>query len=215
MCGYQCCPLGVHPDLQTCDKRKEAEERGKALELCLPPPHPCCTQQEAGHLESHLYYKHRDVYDMVEALNDWRQDEILKKKLSSHHGCVVCRDSFIGITCHLFDHKRKFRKTFHFCLRPFYEQHTAANIIEKVTRIMDEFGKVNFVCTDNDHNIKKASSRCWILVLSLQLGRRQKHYHGNSLAHTLELRFLKMFEFKDEEGVFYDVLNVEGKFRKV
>ena len=28
----------------------------------------------------------------------------------------------------------------------------------------------------------------------------------NSLAHTLELRFLKMFEFEDEEGVFYDVL---------
>ena len=28
----------------------------------------------------------------------------------------------------------------------------------------------------------------------------------NSLAHTLELCFLKMFEFKDEEGVFYDVL---------
>ena len=37
----------------------------------------------------------------------------------------------------------------------------------------------------------------------------------NTLAHTLELRFLKMFEFKDEEGVFYDVLNVEGNFRKV
>ena len=40
-------------------KRKEAEERGKGLELCLPPPppHPCCTQQEAeaSHLESHLY----------------------------------------------------------------------------------------------------------------------------------------------------------------
>ena len=70
MCGYQCCPEGVHPDLQTCDKGKEAEERGKALELCLPPPHPCCTQQEASHLESHLYYKHRDIYEMVEALND-------------------------------------------------------------------------------------------------------------------------------------------------
>ena len=39
----------------------------------------------------------------------------------------------------------------------------------------------------------------------------------NTLAHTLELRFLKMFEFKDEDGVFYgyDVLNVEGNFRKV
>ena len=35
----------------------------------------------------------------------------------------------------------------------------------------------------------------------------------NSLAHTLELRFLKMFEFEDEEGVFYDVLVNSEKLR--
>ena len=71
----------------------------------------------------------------------------------------MCRDSFIAITCHLFDQKRKSRKTFRLCLRPFNERHTSANIIEKVTKIMDKFGirhKVNFVCTDNGANIKKA-----------------------------------------------------------
>ena len=35
----------------------------------------------------------------------------------------------------------------------------------------------------------------------------------NSLAHTLELRFLKMFKFEDEEGVFYNVLVNSEKLR--
>ena len=102
MCGYQCCPQGVHLDLQTCDKEKEAEERGKGLKLCLPPPHLCCTQQEASHLESHLYYKHWDVYDMVEALNDGRQDEILKKKLQSFQSrqdwMITLTSTLIGLS---------------------------------------------------------------------------------------------------------------------
>ena len=73
--------------------------------------------------------------------------------MSSHHGCVGTHSS--ALRSPIWPQK-KIQETFHFCLRPFYEQHTAANIIEKVTRIMDEFGKVTFVCTDNDHNIKKA-----------------------------------------------------------
>ena len=72
---------------------------------------------------------------------------------------------------------------------------------------MDEFGKVNFVCTDNDHNIKKALFDLGnIMVLTTGVEPAVGAEAENSLAHTLELRFLKMFEFKDEEGVFYDVL---------
>jgi len=82
----------------------------------------------------------------------------------------------------------------------------AANIIERVTRIMDEFDKVNFVCTDNDHNIKEGIIEVRTTGIEPAVGEEAE----NTLAHTLELRFLKMFEFKDEEGVFYDVLNVEG-----
>ena len=194
--------------------------------------------KKPGHLESHLYYKHHDVYEMVEALNDERREAITKKKLpkatrldeivDSYVDWLIdsgqplhtsdsnafknfvhkidptieipgrwaittrieqkynvmkkmmeellkdsirchltmdmwsnrmCKDSYIGITCHLFDQKRKSRKTFRLCLRPFNERHTSSNIIEKVKEIMDEFGirhKVNFVCTDNGANIKKA-----------------------------------------------------------
>ena len=71
----------------------------------------------------------------------------------------MCRDSFIGITCHLFDRKRKSRKSFRLCLRPFNESHTSAAIMRKVTNIMDEFNirhKVNYVCSDNGANIKRA-----------------------------------------------------------
>ena len=105
----------------------------------------------------------------------------------------MCRDSFIGITCQLFDHKRKFRKTFHFCLLPFYEQHNAANIMEKVTRIMDEFSKVNFVCTDNTTSTtsrRHYSSNIEVLATGVKpaVGAEAE----NSLAHTLELRFLKI-----------------------
>ena len=215
-------------------KKKEVQVWSSACRHCdhvVPNKKP-------GHLESHLYHKHRDVHDMVETLNDERRDAISKKKLpkstrldeivDSYVDWLIesgqtlhtsdstafknfvhkidptvdipgrwaittrieqkynimkklmeeflkdslrchltmdmwsnkmCRDSFIGITCHLFDHKRKSRKTFRLCLRPFNERHTSANIIEKVTKIMDEFGirhKVNFVCTDNGANIKKA-----------------------------------------------------------
>ena len=91
-------------------------------------------------------------------------EEFLKDSIQCHltmdmWSNRMCRDSFIGITCDLFDQKRKSRKTFRLCLRPFNERHTSANFIEKVTKIMDEFGirhKVNFVCTDNGAIIKKA-----------------------------------------------------------
>ena len=123
----------------------------------------------------------------------------------------MCRDSFIGITCHLFDHKRKFRKTFHFCLRPFYEQHTVANILEKVTRIMDEFGKVNFVCTDNDHNIKKAlfeqhrGADYWCWACSSGGGRKFPGTHiGTSFSQDVWI-------WRRGGGVLQRV----GKFRKV
>ena len=194
--------------------------------------------KKPGHLESHLFHKHHDVYEMVESINKERRDEILKKRMpkstrldeivdsyidfliekglpldtsesSSFKKFVhkidpsldipgrwaitsriaekynimknlmegllkdslrchltmdmwsnkMCRDSFLGVTCHLFDKKRRSRKNFRLCLRPFNERHTSSNIIAKVTQILDEYGirhKVNFICCDNGANIKKA-----------------------------------------------------------
>ena len=215
-------------------KQKEVKVWSSACRHC----NHVVPNKKPGHLESHLFHKHRQVHDMVEAINDERREEITKSRLpkSSRLDDIVdsyvdwlidsgqtldtsesssfknfvhaidpdveipgrwaittriekkynvmkkmmeeflkdslrchltmdmwsnknCRDSFIGITCHLFDPKRKSRKTFRLCLRPFNERHTSANIIGKVTEILDEFGirhKVNYVCTDNGANIKKA-----------------------------------------------------------
>ena len=82
---------------------------------------------------------------------------------------------------------------------------------------MDEFSKVNLVCTDNDHNIKKALFDLGNFeVLTTGVEPAVGAEAENSLANTLELRFLKTFEFKDEEGVFYDVLKKVNseKFKK-
>ena len=67
-------------------------------------------------------------------------------------------DSFLGITVHCWDNTAKARRNFRLCLRTFNERHTAPNIIEKVTKILDEFNiraKVRSVNTDNGANIRR------------------------------------------------------------
>ena len=168
-------------------KQKEVKVWSSACRHC----NHVVPNKKPGHLESHLFHKHRQVHDMVEAINDERREEITKSRLpkSSRLEDIVdsyvdwlidscqtldtsesssfknfvhaidpdvkipgrwaittriekkynvmkkmmeeflkdslrchltmdmwsnknCRDSFIGITCHLFDPKRKSRKTF-------------------------------------------------------------------------------------------------------
>ena len=73
------------------NKKKEEKVWSSACRHCdhvVPNKKP-------GHLESHLYYKHRDVYDMVEALNDERRDELLKKKLPKSTRLDEIVDSYV------------------------------------------------------------------------------------------------------------------------
>ena len=71
-------------------------------------------------------------------------------------------------------------------LSAYNEQHTSANIIMKVTRIIDKFRKVTFVCTDNDDNIKKALVDLGnIEVLTTGAEPAVRAEAENSLGHTL------------------------------
>ena len=67
-------------------------------------------------------------------------------------------DAFIGITVHCWDNAAKVRRNFRLALRTFNERHTAANILDKVTKILEEYNiraKVRTISTDNGANIKR------------------------------------------------------------
>ena len=67
-------------------------------------------------------------------------------------------DAYLGITVHCWDNAVKARRNFRLCLRTFNRRHTASNIIEEVTKILDEFNiraKIRTITTDNGANIRR------------------------------------------------------------
>ena len=105
-----------------------------------------------------LSYSYNKFLRMEEKMKD-----ILGKAVQVHltidlWSSKAVRESYIGITCSLFDVQAKCRRNFRLCLRLFEGRHTGDLILEKVVSIMDEFqikSKVRSISTDTGANIKR------------------------------------------------------------
>lgn len=71
---------------------------------------------------------------------------------------VKCKNSYIGITVHLFNHKTKKREAYRIACQKFDVAHTGENIAIQINSIMTEYGvnsKVFYCLSDNGSNMKK------------------------------------------------------------
>ena len=69
-----------------------------------------------------------------------------------------CKNSYIGITVHLFNHETLKREAYRIACRKFDVPHTGENIARKIHSIMCEYGigsKVFYCLSDNGSNMKK------------------------------------------------------------
>ena len=57
-------------------RKKEAKVWSSACRHCKN----VVLNKKPGHLESHLFHKHRDVYDVVDSINEDRREVILEEK---------------------------------------------------------------------------------------------------------------------------------------
>ena len=71
---------------------------------------------------------------------------------------VKCKNSYIGLTVHLFNHDSKKREAYRIACRKFDVAHTGENIARKINSILSEYGissKVFYCLSDNGSNMKK------------------------------------------------------------
>ena len=69
-----------------------------------------------------------------------------------------CKNSYLGVTVHLFNHKTKRRESYRIACRKFDQAHTGENIARMIHTIFVEYGieeKVFYCLSDNGSNMKK------------------------------------------------------------